>query len=74
MSREDCQVVGLADLNLEAAKACREANGLDPSQVEVSTDFLGLIDTLKPEVVCDCTIPAAHKTVVVGALERGCHV
>ncbi len=64
----------MVDLNLETAKACRERYGLDPKAVEVSTDYQGLLASLKPDVVFDCTIPAAHHDVVMGALEGGCHV
>lgn len=68
----DLKIVGLVDLDEGAARARAVEFAL--SDVAIGTDVTAMIETLRPDVVFDCTIPAAHPTVTLAALERGCHV
>ena len=65
----DVQVVGIADLDTERARAAAEEYGIP---------FSGDLDTVlaRPEVelVVNLTIPAAHAAVARAALEAGKHV
>lgn len=69
---DEVELVGFADLREEAARARAEEAG-HPDAV-VGGDFRDVIDRTKPDVVLDCTVPAAHRDVTLAALERGCHV
>ncbi|MCZ7643959.1 MAG: Gfo/Idh/MocA family oxidoreductase [Planctomycetota bacterium] len=66
------EVAGLADLRLEAAEQKKADYGL--SAARVGTDLAALLADLKPDLVVDVTIPAAHKAVTLAALAAGCHV
>ena len=68
----DLEMVGLVDLQEEAAKTRAEEYGLQDALV--STDLAAVLDEMKPDIVFDCTIPEAHIHVTLEALERGCHV
>lgn len=67
----DVRIVGLADLNLAAAENRR--NEFAPDAV-VGTDAAALIAELKPEIVFNCTVPAAHYAVSMAAFAVGAHV
>lgn len=69
---EDIEIVGLVDLNEEAAKTRKEQFGFE--NAVTGTDYEKMLDELKPDVVWDCTIPEVHVKVTLAALERGCHV
>lgn len=66
------EIVGLVDLNREAAEAKREQQGL--SGAIIGTDLAGVIKKTGADTVFDCTLPAAHHSVVTTALKNGCHV
>ena len=40
----------------------------------VGTNLAEMLEQTQPDVVFDCTVPAAHFGVVTTALEHGCHV
>lgn len=71
--RQDIVMAGLVDRDRAAAESlARDGFGLGPDSV---FDSLGdALDRTQPDAVFDCTIPAAHESVVVEALSAGCHV
>lgn len=70
--RADLDFVGLVDLLPENAARVKEQFNL--SNARIGTDLAAIIDATAADVVFDCTIPAAHKSVVLTALAHGCHV
>lgn len=68
----DLKVVGLVDLNEESAR--EKAKAYDLLDVLVSTDLSATLERTRPDLVFDCTVPEAHVSVTLAALERGCHV
>jgi len=69
---DDLEIAGLVDINDEAAKKRKEEYGL--SAAVVGTELASVLDTVRPDVVFDCTVPEAHVSVTLAALEHGCHV
>jgi predicted dehydrogenase len=67
----DIEVVGLVDLNEETAQKRKEEHNLS---AVVSSDLDATLKKTKPEIVFNCTIPAAHYEVTMAALKRKCHV
>ncbi len=65
-------VVGFVDLSEDAARK-RQAEFGAPGSI-VGTDLATVIESTKPEVVFDCTIPEAHYGVTLIALAHGAHV
>ncbi|AMM19142.1 oxidoreductase [Frondihabitans sp. PAMC 28766] len=65
----DIEVVGIVDLNLDAARAGAVAYG-DPS-VPVGTDLLALIAETRPDAILDITVPVAHHPITTDALFTG---
>jgi predicted dehydrogenase len=70
--RADIEMVGLVDLQREAAEKRAAEHGL--TNAAIGTDLAAMLKQLKPEVVFDCTVPEAHVTVTTTALRHGCHV
>ena len=68
----DVQVVGLVDINPDAAKAFAERHAWSPSIVYPS--LKAALRDAKPDAVFDVTIPDAHDKVTIEALKAGCHV
>ena len=68
---EDLELVGLVDL-IEANAQNRQAEYAPNARV--GTDLNEMLTLTKPDIVFDCTVPAAHYDVVTTALEHGCHV
>ncbi len=68
----DLKIIGLVDLYEATARERAAEFGL--TDVPIGTDVVAAIEALRPDVVFDCTIPAAHPVVTLAALERGCHV
>jgi predicted dehydrogenase len=66
------RVVGLVDLQQTAARRRQEQYQL--TDAAIGTDLARLLDATQPDAVFDCTVPAARASVVVAALEAGCHV
>jgi predicted dehydrogenase len=71
-NRPDASVVALIDLNPEVARRRRDEFGL--SAARVGTDLSATLEEVRPDIVFDCTVPAARASVVETALHRGCHV
>jgi predicted dehydrogenase len=69
---DDLEIVGLVDLNEDAAKSRREEFEL--SGAITGTDLSSALANLKPDVAFDCTIPEAHLETTLTALRGGCHV
>lgn len=65
-------IVGLVDINEDAARERREQFGLRGA--EAGTDVRGMLKAAKPDIVFDVTIPEAHRDVTTEALRQGCHV
>jgi predicted dehydrogenase len=65
----DVELVGIVDLDLDAARAGAEAYG-DPS-IPVSTDLTALIAEVQPEAILDITVPVAHHPVTTDSLFLG---
>ncbi len=65
------ELVGLVDLVEETARGQAERFGFD---VFVGTDLEEALTRLEPDVVFNCTVPAAHFEVTTRALEHGAHV
>jgi len=68
----DVEVVGLVDINEDAARARQEQYQLFSAVVD--TDLRSILKRLQPDIVFDCTVPSAHADVTITALENGCHV
>ena len=68
----DVEVVGLVDLNPAAAEQCAVRHAL--ATAAKGTDLEAVLRATKPDIVFDCTIPAAHVQVTTTALRHGCHV
>ena len=68
----DVQVVGLADIN--RADAEEKAAEFDLAGAAIGMDAGAIIRETSPDVVLNCTGPAAHLPVTLLALEHGCHV
>ncbi|MBX3050481.1 MAG: Gfo/Idh/MocA family oxidoreductase [Caldilineaceae bacterium] len=70
--RPDLEFVGLVDLLPENAAKIQKQFEL--GRARIGTDLAEMIRATGADVVFDCTIPAAHKSVVLTALAHGCHV
>jgi predicted dehydrogenase len=68
---DDVEIVGLVDLNEETAQKRKEEHKLSAL---VSSDLDATLKKTKPDIVFNCTIPAAHYEVTTTALKRKCHV
>jgi predicted dehydrogenase len=71
-SREDVVLEGLVDLNEEAAGKRQQEFGWPAAHI--GTDLTAMLAEVRPDIVFDCTVPAARATVVETALRHGCHV
>ena len=65
-------IVGAVDVRRDAALGRAMEFGLDESVVYGDIDVM--LNRVKPDVVFDCTVPAAHCEVTTRALAAGCHV
>ena len=70
-SRDEIEVVGLVDIEPQAAAARAAEAGLE---VPHFTELEAALAHSAPTVVCDVTIPEAHAGVAGAALRAGCHV
>jgi predicted dehydrogenase len=68
----DLDIVGLIDLELEAAR--QRAQEFNLSAALLDTDLKAALKDMRPDVVFDCTVPEAHVHVTLDALRHGCHV
>ncbi|MEF3305499.1 Gfo/Idh/MocA family protein [Paenibacillus sp. GYB003] len=71
LSREDCDIVGLADIRLSAAEAMAEQYGI---ACRAYTDLSEAIADSGANLVFDVTIPQAHRSIVTTAVANGCSV
>jgi predicted dehydrogenase len=69
---EDLRLAALVDLNEEAARG--RAAEFNLPDAEIGSDLPAMLARHDPDVVFDCTVPAAHHPVTLTALEHGCHV
>ena len=67
----EMELVGFADLNEEAARARRDEFAPD---ARAGSDAAALIGGMRPDIVFNCTTPAAHHGVSRAALRAGAHV
>jgi predicted dehydrogenase len=67
----EVRIVGIVDLNEAAADGRRAEFSPD---ARIGTDLAAMLEELRPDLVFDCTIPAARAQVVETALRHGCHV
>jgi predicted dehydrogenase len=68
----DLEMVGLVDLREEAARARQAEFNLHHTQV--GTNLAAMLNTVKPDVLFDCTIPEAHHDNALLAFQHGVHV
>lgn len=68
----DLMLAGLVDLDPAAAQNRATEFGL--AETRVGTDLVRMLAETAPDIVFDCTIPAAHADVTLTALRHGCHV
>ncbi len=71
VKRDDVALVGFVDLD---PKRAAERAGKYAAGAATGADLAQMIDQVKPDVVCDLTIPDAHADVACLALSKGCHV
>jgi predicted dehydrogenase len=65
------KIIGLADLNRESAAQRAAEFGLEAA---VESDAVALVERVRPDLVFDIVVPEARRSIVLAALERGCHV
>lgn len=73
LQMNDMEFVGLVDLNVETAQKRRDEFKLDP-KIPIFSDLKTALETLQPDAIFDCTIPAAHTPNALLAFEMGAHV
>src|SRR3569623_328487 len=66
------QVVGLVDLNLQAAEALRQEFEL--TSAATGTDLDRMLAVTKPDLLFDVVVPSARRDVVLAGLRHGGHV
>jgi predicted dehydrogenase len=69
--QEKVDIVGVVDLNVEAARGRIAKYGLD---CDASNDLKATLKRTKPDFVVDLTVPEAHCSVTCTAMAAGCHV
>ena len=69
--RDDCEIVGLVDLNIDTANKQKETHQLSANTYE---NLATALEKEEANVVFDITIPEAHYDTVTTALKAGCHV
>ena len=65
------EIVGLVDLNADAAEALRAEFGLT---APIDTDLERMLAATKPELLFDVVVPSARRDVVLAGFRHGCHV
>ncbi len=68
----ELNIVGLVDINQENARTLQEEFQL--GEVRIGSELGQMLERTNANMVFDCTIPEAHVSVTVEALQRGCHV
>lgn len=70
--RPDVELVGLVDINEDAARRRKAEYHLDTALT--GTDLGEMLNRVRPDAVFDCTIPESHVKITLEALKHGCHV
>jgi len=70
--RSDVEVLGLVDIDRDAAGKRAREQGLE--RAEIGTDLEAMLGRTTPDAVFDCTVPGSHLAVTTTALRHGCHV
>ena len=65
-------IVGLVDL--QAAAAQRRKDEFQWADAKIGTELVPMLKETRPDIVFDCTVPEARASVVLAALQHGCHV
>ena len=68
----DATIVGLVDLFPAAAERRKEEYKL--VDAKVGSNVEEMLREVRPDIVFDCTVPEARSSVVLAALQHGCHV
>ncbi len=71
---DDAEIVGLVDLHKQTAWQRAEEFGLNDKGTRISDNLDEALEQLKPDVVFDCTFPAAHAEITTKSLRAGAHV
>ena len=71
LARDDLEIVGLVDLNEDAAVSKNKQYNLE---AVTGSDLATILKETGAEAVFDCSIPKAHTGVTLTAMEHGCHV
>ncbi|MEM7738427.1 MAG: Gfo/Idh/MocA family oxidoreductase [Deinococcota bacterium] len=74
LASKQLELVGLVDLSTSTAEARAAEFDIDTSKVHIGSDLQTALGTTKPDIVFNCTIPAAHFEVTTAALQAGAHV
>ncbi|MEM6428482.1 MAG: Gfo/Idh/MocA family oxidoreductase [Deinococcota bacterium] len=74
LASNQLELVGLVDLSLDAAKARAAEFELDTNTLHIGNDLKTALNTTRPDIVFNCTIPVAHFEVTTAALRAGAHV
>ncbi|HEX3000136.1 MAG TPA: Gfo/Idh/MocA family oxidoreductase [Armatimonadota bacterium] len=69
---DNLELVGLVDLNEEAARA--RAKEFDLPHAAIGSDLEAMLAKTRPDIVFDVTIPEAHRPITLLSLANGCHV
>lgn len=70
--KDNVRLVGMVDLDPEVAVRRAEKHGFD--DVLISSDLVGALAALKPDLLFDLVVPPARFGVVKAGLAAGCHV
>ena len=70
--RHAVAIVGLVDLNLDAAKALQTEFGLGDALI--GTDLEAVLHATHPDLLFDITVPSARRKCVLTGFAHGCHV
>jgi predicted dehydrogenase len=68
----DVEIVGLVDLDLEAARTRADQYAL--TEAVIDHDLPAILENTDPDIVFNCTVPGAHHEVTLTALRSGAHV
>ncbi|HBP37389.1 MAG TPA: oxidoreductase [Clostridiales bacterium] len=71
LSRGDCRIAGIVEMNRERGEAARRKYAFD---CPLFADLDLALNQVKPDLVYDLTYVTAHSQVVIKALQAGCHV
>lgn len=69
---DDLEIAGLVDIDISRSENFKKAFNLETAIC--GTNLEKVIDSVKADIVFDCTVPAAHKEITLTAMSHGCHV